>query len=344
MAANPVMEQAPVCSVCIANYNGIAVIDACICSVLAQDCAFPVEIIIHDDASTDESVALIRNRFPQVQLIVSERNVGFCESNNRMVAKARGQYVLLLNNDAELYPDALRTLHQEAGSRSGPCILGLPQYDAATGALIDIGSIFDPFLNAVPNRDPARRDVGMVIGACLWIPKALWVELGGFPNWFGSLAEDMYLCCLARLKGYPVEVVPRSGFRHWVGKALGGGKVVENRLATTVARRSLSERNKSFVMVICYPAPGFQLLFPLHLAALLLEGLALALVKKDGRVLAAIYLATFRALWQERSALRRLRQTVQSGKRIRAAKFFSVFTPSIYKMAMLMKHGVPKLR
>src|SRR3954462_7997396 len=103
----------PAVSVCIANYNGIALIDACLQSVLAQDCKFPVEIIIHDDASKDDSVAHIRTHYPDVILIESSENVGFCVSNNRMAAVAHGTYLLLLNNDAELFPDALRILHEE---------------------------------------------------------------------------------------------------------------------------------------------------------------------------------------------------------------------------------------
>ena len=106
-------------------------------------------------------------------LIRSDSNVGFCVANNRMVAQAEGTYVLLLNNDAELYPDALRVLHDEAEKIGEPAILSLPQYDFVTGELIDRGCLLDPFFNPVPNLDPGRRDVAMVIGACLWIPRQL---------------------------------------------------------------------------------------------------------------------------------------------------------------------------
>ena len=95
------------CSVCIANYNGIELIDACIDSVRAQDCGVAVEIIVHDDASTDDSAAHIAARHPDVRLIESRENVGFCIANNRMAAAAKGDYLLLLNNDATLLPDAL---------------------------------------------------------------------------------------------------------------------------------------------------------------------------------------------------------------------------------------------
>ncbi|HOR33103.1 MAG TPA: glycosyltransferase, partial [Syntrophales bacterium] len=235
----------PVCSICIANFNGEAVIGPCLQSVLNQDFDQPLEIIVHDDASTDDSVGIIRTQFPEVTLIANDENAGYCVSNNRMVARARGRYILLLNNDAVLHRDAVGTLFRHAEEQPGPAILGLPQYDIETGALIDRGSLLDPFMNPVPNLDPGRTDVGMVMGSCLWIPKALWDDLGGFPEWFGSLAEDMYLCCLARLRGVPVTVLPESGYDHWVGRSFKGGKVVGNALQTSYRRRALSERNKS---------------------------------------------------------------------------------------------------
>lgn len=335
--------ESPCCSVCIANYNGVAVLDACLKSVLGQDWGFPVEIIVHDDASTDGSVELLRQRYPQIRLVASEQNVGFCVANNRMVAAARGEYVLLLNNDAELLPSALRTLHGEAKGLGRPAILGLPQYDAATGLLIDRGSLFDPFLNSISNLDARRQEVGAVIGACLWIPKALWQELGGFPEWFHTLAEDTYLCCLARLHGHPVHVAGESGFRHWVGGSLGGGKVSGARLKTRLERRRLSERNKSFVMVLTYPAPLFQLIFPLHLLLLMTEGAVLSLVKWHWALFREVYLGCLRALWVERKRLRRLRKEIQEGRKIGVGRFWSVFTLLPHKLRMLFQHGWPEI-
>ncbi|MCZ2174118.1 MAG: glycosyltransferase [Burkholderiales bacterium] len=154
----------PRISVCIANYDGIGLIDACIASVRAQQGDFEVEIVVHDDASPDGSAAHIREKHPDVKLIASAGNAGFCVANNRMAAAARGDYLLLLNNDATLLPDALQTLLAEAERLGRPAILTLPQFDAETGELLDIGSRLDPFFNPVPNRDPSRNDVGMVIG------------------------------------------------------------------------------------------------------------------------------------------------------------------------------------
>lgn len=332
------------CSVCIANYNGMELIDACIESVRTQACGISVEIIVHDDASTDGSAVHIAARHPDVRLIQSEVNAGFCVANNRMAAVAQGEYLLLLNNDATLLPDALSVLMHEADRLSRPAILGLPQFDTETGQLLDMGSLLDPFFNAVPNLDPQRNDVGMVAGACLWIPKALWQELGGFPEWFGSIAEDLYLCCRARLSGHPVRVIVASGYRHRVGTSFGGGKAKAGRLNTTFRRRALSERNRTFVMAMTCPGPVLPLLLPLHLGLLLLEGAALSLLRLDLKYLSEIYLPALAAAFSRRGALVDCRRGIMLRRRAAAADFFSAFVLMPHKLRMLLRHGLPLMR
>lgn len=338
------MAEQPLISVCIANYNGIGVIDACIDSVRTQTVNARVEIIVHDDASGDGSAAHLRTHHPDVRLIESPVNAGFCIANNRMAAVASGDYLLLLNNDATLLPGALNVLLSEARCLCKPAILGLPQYAADSGKLLDIGCRLDPFFNPVPNLDPALGEVGMVMGACLWIDHALWKELGGFPEWFGSIGEDLFLCCRARLAGYPVRVPAVSGYLHHVGMSFGGGKPQAGRLSTTIRRRALSERNKTFVMAIICPTPPALLLLPLHLLLLLIEGALLALLRFDLAYLARIYLPVFTALVRRRRELCAARAAVQESCRLASTDFFAAFDWLPYKLRMLIRHGLPDVK
>jgi GT2 family glycosyltransferase len=341
----PFSGYLPACSICIANYNGEDIISACIDSIKDQQFKYPVEIIVHDDASTDNSVKIISEKYPEVILIKSPDNVGFCVSNNRMAAIAKGKYILFLNNDASLFPDAISKLYHYAETKDESMILGLPQYDMETGELIDMGSLFDLFLNPVPNKDiSVTDDVGMVIGACLWLPKNLWDELGGFPEWFKSLAEDMYLCCLARLMGYHVRVLPYSGFKHWVGKSIGGGKVKNERLSTSFKRRVLSERNKTFTMIVCYPAPFPHLIVFFHIILLLIEGGLLAIIKRNSEIFFLIYLAVPKAAWSRRIMLTEARKNIQARRHTGCLNFFSVFLKTPYKLKMLIRYGIPYIR
>lgn len=340
-ALNP--EPTPVCSVCIANYNGVHVLADCIESVLAQSGGEPVEIIVHDDASTDGSVDWIRQHYPDVELLAASENVGFCIANNRMVAHARGEYVLLLNNDAALYPDALATLLESARQLPQAGILTSPQYDWESGELVDRGCLLDPFYNPVPNLDPLRHDVAYVIGACMFLPRTLWNDLGGFPEWMESLAEDMYLCCLARLRGLPVQVAPTCGYRHRQGASFGGNRAGRGGLNTTYHRRALSERNKTAVMLICTPTWLAWPLLGLHCMLLALEGVILSLLKRDRLIWPQVYWRTLSHAAREQANLRARRRVVQCTRCVSLRNYWRTFTCVPKKLTLLFRYGIPNV-
>jgi GT2 family glycosyltransferase len=259
-----------------------------------------------------------------------------------MAGRASGDFLLFLNNDATLLPDALQVLMDAASDSASPGILGLPQYDMESGALLDRGSLLDPFFNPVPNLDPEQSNVAMIMGACLWVPRPLWEEIGGFPEWLHTLAEDMYLCLVARVLGYDIKVLDRSGYRHRVGHSLGGGKVREGALRTRASRRRMSERNKTFVMVVCLPALMLGMLLPIHLLLLFLEGMLLSAIKLKN-IWSDVYSFTFKSLWFERERLMKERKKVQSKREAGFMKMASIFVWYPYKLKMLLFHGLPTI-
>ena len=334
----------PVCSVCVANYNGTSMLADCLDSVLAQYGAASIEIIVHDDASTDDSVAFLRKHYPQVEVLAGTENVGFCVSNNRMVAHARGAYVLLLNNDAALYPDAISTFLDAARKQTAADILTLPQYDWTTGELVDRGCLLDPFYNPIPNLDPRRGDVAVAIGACLWISRDLWNELGGFPVWMESLAEDLYLCCLARSRGKSVRCLLQSGFRHRLGSSFGGARVANKTLNTSFRRRRLSEQNKTFALFIFTPTPAMWILLAVHLLSLLVEGAILSTVRLDYRIFGRIYANVPAALVRKRKIILLMRGEVRDARSATARSYFSCFSPLPRKAVLLLRFGFPTIK
>jgi GT2 family glycosyltransferase len=332
----------PRISVCIANFNGEAMLGDCIDSVLAQDTDASIEILVHDDASTDSSVALLRQRYPQVRLIAATENVGFCVANNRMVDAASGEYVLLLNNDAALFPDGVGVLLAEATRLAKPAILTLPQFDWTSGALVDRGCLLDPFHAPVPNLDPDRHDVAYVIGACLWIPRAMFSELGGFPAWLGSIAEDMYVCCAARLRGVSVRCLANSGYRHRQGASFGGNRLSDGLIRTTYRRRHLSERNRIAVLVACTPGVIAWPWLAIHVAALVAESALLCLSRANLQPWRDVYRPALRDTWSERANLHFSRIMLQKVRSTTLRDYVKPFTPMPRKLSMLLKHGLPR--
>jgi len=336
-------DSQPAVSVCVANYNGAEVIEQCLQSLYDQRVETVIEVIVHDDASTDDSLDIIRSKFPQARLIVSDRNVGFCRANNKMVEAASGKYLLLLNNDAWLAEDAVR-IFLSAVDRHGDCIYTLPQYGADDRKLFDCGMHMDLFANAVPIAEVVEQPVAMVMGACLWISQTQWDRCGPLPVWFDSMAEDMYLCNNLRLTGGEVIALSESAYFHHIGHSFGGGKVVAEKLSTTLKRRRMSERNKMYVMFLFYPTLALCLLLPLAVLVLIVEGLLLSFLKRDPGFFGRIYGFALNGLWNNRSKVRRERADIQRRRVIGSAKFFCVYRWLPYKLQMLFRHGVPEVR
>ncbi|WP_455230222.1 glycosyltransferase family 2 protein [Geopseudomonas aromaticivorans] len=335
--------ERPLLSICIPNFNGADYISQCIESALNQEFPHEIEIIVHDDASTDESIAIIVERHPNVKILVSESNVGFCISNNRMVEHARGKYILLLNNDAILRPGSFSAFLAKAERSSKPSIIGLPQYSLTDGALVDRGYEFDLFMNPIPQYEESTQSVATVTGACMWIPREVWDAVGGFPDWFGSIAEDIYICHAARLLGYSVTILEAPGFDHWIGRNLGGGKVMEQKLVSTVRRRALSERNKTWVMMICYPLPILLLVLPLHFTLLTLEAVALLLSGTGWSKVHSIYLPLPASLATNISKVCSTRNHIQRQRCLSPAAYLKGFRLVPWKLVMLWRHGIPNL-
>lgn len=340
----PASGAQPLVSVCIANFNGEKLIDECLASVYAQEFAGRVEILVHDDASTDGSVALLRERHPHVDVITSDENVGYCISNNRLAQRARGEYLLLLNNDAALRTGALEALLRCARDAHAMDVFTLAQYDRSSGALVDRGVRLDLFYTPVPNQATSCSRLAYVQGACLWIRRDAWSQLGGFPAWMGSNAEDLYLCLLARLHGGDIRVAEGGGYDHRQGTSFGGNRVTGGRLQTSYRRRYLSERNRACALLVCTPSWMAWPWFVLDIAALMIEGLLVGVATFNAKVWTRIYLpAVFGAL-RLVPIMRRARRQVQRERVMGFCKYVQLFDRMPQKLRVLIKHGLPRVR
>ncbi len=98
-------------TVIIVNWNTVDLLDDCLASIAEhQPADRRVEVVVVDNASTDGSVDHLRHRWPSVQVIANDENVGFCRANNQAIRATDAPYVLLVNTDARLTPGCLDTL------------------------------------------------------------------------------------------------------------------------------------------------------------------------------------------------------------------------------------------
>jgi GT2 family glycosyltransferase len=240
----------PRVSVLIANWNGREVLPACLRSIPVHTRSVSYETIVVDDASTDESVEIIRRDFPDMRLVVSPSNLGFVGANNLGVKEATGEFILLLNSDTELKEDAIGKLvafmdaHPEAGI-CGPALFnadGRPQVSygwppSFLQAAVDAFFLNDLFPRAgFPSRgvppDTTRTSpfpVHYVSGAALLIRSTLVAQLGLFDPLFRAYCEEVDLCQRVRTRtGLACYIVPEARIMHYEGKSygqLGAGRI-----------------------------------------------------------------------------------------------------------------------
>ena len=224
------------------------------------------EAIVADSASTDGSMEMMAEEFPQVRRIPLDRNYGFTGGYNRALNQVDAEYYVLLNSDIEVTQDWLRPLvewmdsHKECGICGSKLLSfqdrGSFEYAGAAGGYLDAYGF--PFCRGRVlkrlDRDRGQYDtptrVLWVSGACLMIRSSLWKALGGLDDRFFAHMEEIDLCWRAQLHRQQVWVVPESKVYHLGGGTLPASSpwklqlnyrnnllLLENNLAMTYASR-----------------------------------------------------------------------------------------------------------
>lgn len=179
--------------VVIVTYNGARWIDKNIPSLLQSD--YPVSIIVIDNCSADDTVVLL-HKYPEVDLIQSETNLGFGKANNIGIQKALEQgadYVFLLNQDAWIFNDTIASLVVKMEKHPQLGILS-PQHYSTNGA--DYDAAFATYLSRTThNLQRISTAVVPFVNAAAWMLSAACVkQTGFFEALFGHYGEDRNYC------------------------------------------------------------------------------------------------------------------------------------------------------
>ena len=245
----------PLVSVVIVNYNGAALLDTCLASIQRQGYK-PLDLIVVDNGSADNSVDLVRTRYPDVRVLEQGRNLGFAEGNNVGVRAARGTYVVLLNNDTEVTPGWIGGLIEQLADPDVAVVTsrvvtdGVPeQFYAMNGSLNPLGyNVMRVFT------DLSR--VFFAGGASLMFRREE-IPQPFLPEYF-LYHEDVYLSWRMRLMGRSIRMAQPSVVYH-------RGSVTTRKQAT-VTVTFYQERNKLLNALILYQASTLIRLLPLLVA------------------------------------------------------------------------------
>jgi N-acetylglucosaminyl-diphospho-decaprenol L-rhamnosyltransferase len=225
-------------SIVILNWNVRDLLDRCLASLRSE--RYVLEIIVVDNASRDDSVAMLRAKYPQVELIANAVNRGFTGGNNQGIAVSRGRYVMVLNPDTEVLGDALDQLVSYLDGHPDVGVIG-PQLLNPDRSLQSSRRRFPTLATAcfestwlqgmAPKRilthfymddvpaSPAH-EVDWLNGACTVFRRAVLDRVGVYDEQnFFMYSEELDLCRRVKEAGWQIVYLPEAQVVHYVGQS-----------------------------------------------------------------------------------------------------------------------------
>ncbi|MBI2464468.1 glycosyltransferase family 2 protein [Candidatus Peregrinibacteria bacterium] len=249
-------------SVIVVNYNQKYFPKMCLEAIKKSQVNFPYEIIFVDNASSDESIAFLREAAEKKEIILIEspENLGYGSANNLGAKEANGTYLLFMNPDVSVNEDSLQNLVdfiESADSEvfaadsiianSRPEKIGIlgPKIVYHNGQIQESCRRFMTFTDLVIKRTPLKylprfrkrlsryimsdfdhestQEVDLIVGACFLFPKVVFEKLGCFDERFFLFMEDFDLCQKAHQAGYRVVYFPKTSVTHFHKRLSDGG-------------------------------------------------------------------------------------------------------------------------
>ena len=254
-------------AIVILNWNGEKMLKEYLPSVLRYS-RDEATVYVADNASTDDSLSLLRQHFPEVKLIVLDKNWGFAEGYNKALRQIEAEYYLLLNSDIEVTHHWMTPMIEYLDSHPDvaacqPKLLSMYdkdsfEYAGASGGFLDFygypfcrGRIFDTVEEDNGQYDNLT-DVLWATGAALMIRSKDYWDVDGLDGRFFAHNEEIDLCWRLRIKGRRIVCVPESYVYHIGGGTLPKGnpmKTFQNfRNNLTMLYKCLPEEDLKKVM------------------------------------------------------------------------------------------------
>ena len=235
-------------SIVIPTYNAHEWIQGCLDSIRLHRPTDDYEILVIDDRSSDDSVAIVRSQYPDVRLFANQQNVGFGKTVNVGLDAALGEYILILNNDTWMHAGALDAMigyldaHAETGI-AGPKVLSgdgslqqqcrrrIPTPAAALLYFTGVARMFPHNASVAgylmtASDENATTEVDAVSGACLMVRRTVLDTIKGFDPEYYLYGEDMDFCWRTKLAGWKVVYFPGAAITHFGGQGGTGQKKI----------------------------------------------------------------------------------------------------------------------
>jgi N-acetylglucosaminyl-diphospho-decaprenol L-rhamnosyltransferase len=223
-------------SVIIVSWNTRELLAQCLESLYSSVNKADFEVFVIDNASSDNSPAMVRERFPEVRLIENQQNLGFARANNQAIQNSHADYVLLLNSDTIVKPGAIDALVEfmQAHTRAGACGPRLLNQDGSLqfscSPAPTLGSEFKRMFHlpgvrpdgyyAMQSWDQSiARQVDVILGACLMLRRRALDQVGPLDEEYFIYSEEVDLCHRLQSVGWELYWVPQGEVVHLGGQS-----------------------------------------------------------------------------------------------------------------------------
>ncbi len=205
-------------SVIIVNYNTADFLMSCLNAVFAQT-GLSFEVWVVDNASTDGSVSLIREHFPQVHLIASPENLGFAKANNLAVHHASGAFIYYLNPDTEVQPGCFATMLRFMKDNPAVGMAGTKLFYPDHTPQNSVEEKYPGQQHANGELTGLPGHIAWLLGASLIARQNVIQEVNGFSEVFFLYGEDIDLSIKVRKAGWKLGFIANAEVIHWEGKS-----------------------------------------------------------------------------------------------------------------------------
>ena len=235
-------------AIIVVTYNSATEIGPCLDSLVGHTGPFPTTITVVDNASTDGTLQLVRDRWPSVQVIESPGNVGFSRANNLGIRATTGDYVLLMNPDTVAPPGAIQTLVRGLAAQPDAAIAGARLLSERGFPELSWGDPIGPWnelkrkvfsilyyrkvrriVRKVDKMSRQAREVSWVSGACMVIRRPDLEAVGLLDERYFMYTEDVDLCVAMAKRGRTVLYVAGAEVLHLRGKSAARNPETERR-------------------------------------------------------------------------------------------------------------------
>lgn len=214
------MDQ-PRVAIIVLNYNGRELLERFLPTIENLDYK-NFQILVVDNASTDDSVNFLKENHPEIHLVENNHNVGYSQGYNMGVeAASDADYLWLLDYDVRVEKDTLDCLVAHLQNHPDVGIVTPKITDIDTGQIQSLGFDYDRFGfyrprdsgRTVPS-NPNPQSVPYGMGAALLIDRDVWMQIGGFDEGNFIYGDDDYICFQAWLRGHKVVALPECEVSH----------------------------------------------------------------------------------------------------------------------------------